>query len=149
MFPPRNRQLMVSPSLWDLLHSPSSANSWESTRQKPRRKRCNCDGALSTISPLRVFEWFYGGLTYPVSPCEQGDPEGECCDMRQVVLRNKAATSEIIPALSIRRTKLIGNQLGLHVVYIASCIPSEIITINNSSELQQLIIFVRHNYFYA
>jgi hypothetical protein len=40
------------------------------------------------------------------------------------LLRNEAATSEIIPALCMRRTKLIGNQLGLHVVNIASCIPS-------------------------
>jgi hypothetical protein len=61
---------------------------------------------------------------YSVPPCQQGDPEGECCDMRQLLLRNEAATSEIIPALCIGRTKLIGNQLGLHVVYIALCIPS-------------------------
>jgi hypothetical protein len=40
------------------------------------------------------------------------------------LLRNEAATSEIIPALCMRRTKLISNQLGLHVVNIASCIPS-------------------------
>jgi hypothetical protein len=61
---------------------------------------------------------------YSVSPRQQGDPEGECCDVRLLLLRNEAATSEIIPALCIGRTKLIGNQLGLHVVYIASCIPS-------------------------
>jgi hypothetical protein len=46
--------------------------------------------------------------------------------MRLVQIRNKAAASEIIPEASIRRTKLIGNQLDLLVVYIASFIPSEI-----------------------
>jgi hypothetical protein len=40
-----------------------------------------------------------------------------CCDTRHLLLRNEAATSEIIPALCVRRTKLISNQLGLHVVY--------------------------------
>jgi hypothetical protein len=62
---------------------------------------------------------------YSVSPRQQGDPEGECCEVRLLLLRNEAATSEIIPALCIGRTKLIGNQLGLHVVYIASCIPQQ------------------------
>jgi hypothetical protein len=62
-----------------------------------------------------------------VSPRQQGDPEGECCDVRLLLLRNEAATSEIIPALCIGRTKLIGNQLGLHVVYIESCILSRTI----------------------
>ena len=84
---------------------------------------CKRDGALSTISPLRGFEWFYRGLTvcmFSVLPRQKGNPEGECCDMRLLLLRNEAATSEIIPALCMRRTKLIGNQLGLHVVYIAS-----------------------------
>jgi hypothetical protein len=63
---------------------------------------------------------------YPVSPRQQGDPEGECCDLRLLLLRNEAATSEIIPALSIRSSKLIGNQLGLHAVYMASLYPSGI-----------------------
>jgi hypothetical protein len=49
-----------------------------------------------------------------------------CCDLRLLMLRNEAATSEIIPALSIRSSKLIGNQLGLHAVYMASLYPSEI-----------------------
>jgi hypothetical protein len=50
--------------------------------------------------------------------------------MRLVQIRNKAAPSEIISEVSIRRTKLIENQLDLLVVYIASLIPSELITIN-------------------
>jgi hypothetical protein len=46
--------------------------------------------------------------------------------MRKLLTRKEAATSEIIPALAIRRTKLIGNQLELYVVYLSSCVPSEI-----------------------
>jgi hypothetical protein len=30
-----------------------------------------------------------------VSPCQQSDPEGECCDMRLVQARNQAAPSEL------------------------------------------------------
>lgn len=49
-----------------------------------------------------------------------------CCNMRLARTRNKAATTEIIPGLPIRTTKLIGNQLGNQLgvlaVYIASCI---------------------------
>jgi hypothetical protein len=66
---------------------------------------------------------------YSVSPCWRGDPEGECCDLRLLLLRNEAAISEIIPALSLRSSKLIGNQLGLHAVYMASLYPSEMIII--------------------
>jgi hypothetical protein len=40
--------------------------------------------------------------------------------MRQLLLRNEAATSEIIPV------HLYEDQVDFHVVYIASCIPSEI-----------------------
>jgi hypothetical protein len=39
--------------------------------------------------------------------------------MRLVQIRNKAAPSELIPEVSIPRSKLIGNQLGAHAVYIA------------------------------
>jgi hypothetical protein len=46
--------------------------------------------------------------------------------MRKLLPSNEAATSEIILALAIRRTKLISNQLGLYVVYLPSCVPSEI-----------------------
>jgi hypothetical protein len=46
-----------------------------------------------------------------------------CCDTRHLLLRNEAATSEIIPALCMRRTKFF-SQLGLHVVEIPSCISS-------------------------
>jgi hypothetical protein len=44
-----------------------------------------------------------------------------------LLLRNEAAASEIIPALSIGSSKLIFNQLGLHAVYMASVYPSEMI----------------------
>ena len=47
--------------------------------------------------------------------------------MRLVQIRNKAASSEIIPEMSIGRIKLIENRLYLLVVYIASLSPSEII----------------------
>ena len=46
-----------------------------------------------------------------------------CCDMRLMQIRNQAEPSELIPKVCIRRTKLIGNQLDLLVVYIASCFP--------------------------
>ncbi len=54
---------------------------------------------------------------HSVSPRQQGDPKEECCDTRHLLLRNKAATSEIIPALYIGGTKLISNQLRVHIVY--------------------------------
>ena len=44
--------------------------------------------------------------------------------MKLVQIRNQAAPSELIPEVSIRRSKSIGNQLGAHAVYIASRIPS-------------------------
>ena len=50
--------------------------------------------------------------------------------MRLVQIKNRAAPSELIPGISIRSIKLISNQLDILVVYIASCIPSERITIN-------------------
>jgi hypothetical protein len=50
--------------------------------------------------------------------------------MRLVQIRNQAALAELIPALSIQRSKLIENQLDLLIVYIASVIPSVIRTIN-------------------
>jgi hypothetical protein len=56
--------------------------------------------------------------------------------LRLLLLRNEAATSEIIPALSIRSSKLIGNQLGLHAVYMASVYPSEMIRIMLPFDLQ-------------
>lgn len=78
-------------------------------------------GALSTLFSLVVFPVV---LPRPACSaqiqyhrCQQSDPEGECCDMRLVHIRNKAAPSEIIPEVSIRRTKLIENQLDLLVVY--------------------------------
>jgi hypothetical protein len=52
------------------------------------------------------------------------------CNMRLVQIRNQAAPAELIPSLSIQRTKLIENQLDLLIVYIASVIPSLIRTIN-------------------
>ena len=55
-------------------------------------------------------------------------PAQNCCDARHLLLKNEAATSEIIPALCIERSKLISSQLGLHVVCIASCIPLRRIT---------------------
>jgi hypothetical protein len=42
--------------------------------------------------------------------------------MRSLLPRNKAATSEIIP-VHLYETKLV-DQHGLHVLYIAFCIPS-------------------------
>jgi hypothetical protein len=39
-------------------------------------------------------------------------------------IRNKAAPSELIPEVSIRRSKLIRNQLAAHAAYVASRIPS-------------------------
>lgn len=50
--------------------------------------------------------------------------------MRLAQARNQAAPSELIPALSIRRNKLIENQLDLLVVYTASVNPSGTIIIN-------------------
>jgi hypothetical protein len=47
-----------------------------------------------------------------------------CCDMRLVQIGNQTAPSELILDVSIRRTKLIGNQLDLLIVYIAPVIPS-------------------------
>ena len=61
-----------------------------------------------------------------------------CCDLRLSLLRNEAATSEIIPTLSIRSSKLIGNQLGLHVIYMASLYPSEMIRIKLPFARQQI-----------
>jgi hypothetical protein len=58
--------------------------------------------------------------------------------MRKRLPRNEAATSEIIPGLAIRRTKLISNQLGLCVVYLFSCVPSEMKIIQISFDLQQV-----------
>jgi hypothetical protein len=61
-----------------------------------------------------------------------------CCDKRQeLIIKNNAATSEITHVLSIRWSKLIGNQFGLHLVYIISCISLK----KNSllSELQQVM----------
>jgi hypothetical protein len=58
--------------------------------------------------------------------------------MRKLLPRNDAATLEIIPALAIRRTKLIGNQLRLLVVYVSSCVPSEMTTIQAPFDLQQV-----------
>jgi hypothetical protein len=49
-----------------------------------------------------------------------------CSDLRLSLLRNEAAISEIIPALLIRSSRLTGNQLGPHAVYMASLYPSEI-----------------------
>lgn len=54
---------------------------------------------------------------------------GYCYDMRPVQARNQAAPSELIPALSIRGTKLIFNQQDLLVVYRALVIPSSSIKI--------------------
>ncbi len=48
-----------------------------------------------------------------------------CCDLRLLLLRDEVATSELIPGLRIGRTQSISNQVGLPVVYIASCILSE------------------------
>ena len=47
-----------------------------------------------------------------------------CCDMRLVKIRSQAAPQELVPAWSIRRTKLISNHLDPLVVYVASVIPS-------------------------
>jgi hypothetical protein len=44
--------------------------------------------------------------------------------MRLVQIRNQTAPSELIPAMSIRRNKLIENQLDLLVEYINSVNPS-------------------------
>jgi hypothetical protein len=44
--------------------------------------------------------------------------------MRLVQIRNEAAPSELIPEVSIRRSKSIGNQLEAHAVHIASRIAS-------------------------
>jgi hypothetical protein len=68
-----------------------------------------------------------------VQHCYQGDL---CCETRQERVSNNAATSEIIPARSIRRSKLIRSQLRLDVVYIIYCIASEN-TINEFPELQK------------
>lgn len=51
---------------------------------------------------------------------------GLCCDMRLVQIKKKAASSELIPVVSIQRSKLIQNQLGPHVAYITSLIPSRL-----------------------
>lgn len=51
--------------------------------------------------------------------------------MRLVQIKNRAAPSELIPGISIRSIKLISNQLDILVVYIASCIPSELQQILN------------------
>ena len=60
--------------------------------------------------------------------------KNNCCDMRQVQIRNKAAASEIIPEVSIRRMKLIYNQRNLLVLYMASLIPFK----NNDQSSQGL-----------
>ena len=46
--------------------------------------------------------------------------------MRLVQIRNKVVPLKIIPEVSIRRTKLIDNQVDPLGLYIASIIPSEI-----------------------
>ena len=58
----------------------------------------------------------------PVSPCQQSDPEGECCDEAGAD-QEPSRTIGFNPEVSIRRNKLIGNKLDLFVVYIASCFP--------------------------
>ena len=58
-------------------------------------------GALSTLFSQKGFlsgfteAWLLCAI--PVSPCQQSDPEGECCDMRLVQIRNQAEPSELIP----------------------------------------------------
>ena len=74
--------------------------------------------------------------------CAYVQKDGFCCDMRLVQIKNRAAPSELIPGISIRSIKLIGNQLDILVVYIASCIPSERITIKSSSESQHVLRLV-------
>jgi hypothetical protein len=69
---------------------------------------------------------FPNGVDFKVG---ESDYAEYCCDLRLLLLRNEAAISEIIPAISLRSSKLIGNQLGLHAVYMASLYPSEMIII--------------------
>jgi hypothetical protein len=74
---------------------------------------------------------------YSVSPRQQGDPEGECCDMRQLLLRNEAATSEIIPAHLYEDQADWKSTWTSCCIYIASLYPSETNTFKLPFALQQ------------
>jgi hypothetical protein len=65
---------------------------------------------------------------YSVPPRQQGDPEGECCDMRQLLLRNEAATSEIIPV------HLYEDQVDWKSTWTSCCIYSLLYPLRNKEK---------------
>jgi hypothetical protein len=74
----------------------------ETRRQQTGQRR----PSFHFIFPRRFLSGFTEACLHsvnPVSPCQQSDPEGECCDMRLVQIRNQAVPSELAPKCLYRR----------------------------------------------